>query len=270
MNLLQWWRRRQESPSALRLARLLSPEEGEDWHRLEETTPLGRRVLPMVPLALIVEGRLRENLSGEVIPFLEVTGDGFPTKAYFYERGEPFSLLESLGLTCEIIGAAQKGSQGNSPGQVAEKKTTPPPLETKESELTEEGESQNEQAGEEGKKDANTVELTAMDFAQMWWRGEISTVLRVPEMAPQEEKEGESQENKKKEQPEGTEKKEQEEARKAKPREREKEAQEEASPKCPVCGAEMVLKVAKKGKMAGQPFWSCSRYPECKGTRPKR
>jgi len=36
---------------------------------------------------------------------------------------------------------------------------------------------------------------------------------------------------------------------------------------CPVCGAHMVHRVAKKGKNAGVSFWGCSRYPKCRGTR---
>ncbi|MGC9611009.1 MAG: DNA topoisomerase, partial [Minisyncoccia bacterium] len=36
----------------------------------------------------------------------------------------------------------------------------------------------------------------------------------------------------------------------------------DASMKCPVCGASMVIKLARSGK-----FLSCSRFPECKGAR---
>jgi restriction system protein len=37
---------------------------------------------------------------------------------------------------------------------------------------------------------------------------------------------------------------------------------------CPKCGAEMVLKTARQGKYAGQQFWSCAKYPACKGLLP--
>ncbi|MCP4624903.1 MAG: DUF2034 domain-containing protein [bacterium] len=39
-----------------------------------------------------------------------------------------------------------------------------------------------------------------------------------------------------------------------------------AEPKvsCPKCGADMVLRVAKKGKYAGQKFWGCSGFPGCR------
>jgi restriction system protein len=38
-------------------------------------------------------------------------------------------------------------------------------------------------------------------------------------------------------------------------------------PTCPNCGKHMVLRTARKGQKAGQPFWGCSGYPDCKGTR---
>jgi len=36
-------------------------------------------------------------------------------------------------------------------------------------------------------------------------------------------------------------------------------------PSCPVCGAEMVLRRAKRGANAGDAFWGCPRYPACRG-----
>lgn len=33
--------------------------------------------------------------------------------------------------------------------------------------------------------------------------------------------------------------------------------------RCPKCGAEMVQRTGKNG-----PFWGCSRFPDCRGTRP--
>lgn len=34
---------------------------------------------------------------------------------------------------------------------------------------------------------------------------------------------------------------------------------------CPQCGKAMVLRTAKTGRNAGNPFWGCSGYPDCKG-----
>lgn len=36
-------------------------------------------------------------------------------------------------------------------------------------------------------------------------------------------------------------------------------------PTCPKCGSEMKLRIAKKGKYAGQEFWGCSKFPDCRG-----
>lgn len=39
-------------------------------------------------------------------------------------------------------------------------------------------------------------------------------------------------------------------------------------PKCPQCGKLMALRTAKQGKNAGQQFWGCTGYPDCKATSP--
>ena len=39
-------------------------------------------------------------------------------------------------------------------------------------------------------------------------------------------------------------------------------------PKCPKCGAPMVLRTAKKGSSIGNQFYGCSKFPQCKGIRP--
>ncbi|MBN1674985.1 MAG: topoisomerase DNA-binding C4 zinc finger domain-containing protein [Kiritimatiellae bacterium] len=36
-------------------------------------------------------------------------------------------------------------------------------------------------------------------------------------------------------------------------------------PDCPACGRPMVLRTAKTGKNAGNQFWGCSAYPDCRG-----
>jgi len=38
------------------------------------------------------------------------------------------------------------------------------------------------------------------------------------------------------------------------------------NPTCPLCGSPMQLRTARRGPTAGQQFYGCSRYPECKGT----
>ena len=41
----------------------------------------------------------------------------------------------------------------------------------------------------------------------------------------------------------------------------------EGAPVCPKCGKPMRKVVARKGRNAGRPFWSCIGYPDCDGTR---
>lgn len=36
---------------------------------------------------------------------------------------------------------------------------------------------------------------------------------------------------------------------------------------CPLCGATMVKRIARKGQNAGQTFWGCTTFPACRGTR---
>jgi restriction system protein len=45
-----------------------------------------------------------------------------------------------------------------------------------------------------------------------------------------------------------------------------REAGKPVAPNCPLCGKPMCRRTAKKGPKAGQPFWGCSGYPDCKGT----
>lgn len=42
---------------------------------------------------------------------------------------------------------------------------------------------------------------------------------------------------------------------------------EEGAPSCPICGKAMRKRVARKGRNAGNAFWSCTGYPTCHGTR---
>lgn len=41
----------------------------------------------------------------------------------------------------------------------------------------------------------------------------------------------------------------------------------EAVPVCPRCGGPMINRIAKQGANAGNPFWGCSRFPDCRGIR---
>jgi restriction system protein len=39
------------------------------------------------------------------------------------------------------------------------------------------------------------------------------------------------------------------------------------APACPSCGKPMVLRIARRGSNAGNRFWGCPGFPNCKGTR---
>lgn len=39
-------------------------------------------------------------------------------------------------------------------------------------------------------------------------------------------------------------------------------------PSCPLCSKPMTRRVARKGSKAGEAFWGCSGFPECRGTKP--
>jgi restriction system protein len=43
---------------------------------------------------------------------------------------------------------------------------------------------------------------------------------------------------------------------------------DKSAPVCPKCQKPMRQRFAGKGPNAGQPFWGCTGYPDCKGTRP--
>lgn len=50
--------------------------------------------------------------------------------------------------------------------------------------------------------------------------------------------------------------------------ERDKQREESGTPLCAECGKPMRKRKARSGPKAGQPFWGCSGYPDCKETRP--
>jgi Topoisomerase DNA binding C4 zinc finger len=37
---------------------------------------------------------------------------------------------------------------------------------------------------------------------------------------------------------------------------------------CPICHSQMIKRKAGRGSQAGEEFWSCPNYPDCRGTRP--
>lgn len=41
----------------------------------------------------------------------------------------------------------------------------------------------------------------------------------------------------------------------------------EEAPHCPSCNGTMVKRKVRRGERAGEAFWGCSTYPDCRGTR---
>lgn len=39
-------------------------------------------------------------------------------------------------------------------------------------------------------------------------------------------------------------------------------------PSCPRCASPMITRTARRGANAGSQFYGCTRYPQCRGTRP--
>lgn len=43
------------------------------------------------------------------------------------------------------------------------------------------------------------------------------------------------------------------------------EQTDEIEPLCPICNSKMIKRTAKKGRNAGNTFWGCSQFPNCRG-----
>jgi hypothetical protein len=41
----------------------------------------------------------------------------------------------------------------------------------------------------------------------------------------------------------------------------------DVTPHCLICNSQMVKRKARRGSRAGQEFWGCLNYPQCRGTR---
>jgi restriction system protein len=44
-----------------------------------------------------------------------------------------------------------------------------------------------------------------------------------------------------------------------------KQEMPEIEPLCPICSQKMIMRTARKGKNAGNIFWGCSQFPNCRG-----
>uniref|UniRef100_U9TN39 DNA topoisomerase type IA zn finger domain-containing protein n=2 Tax=cellular organisms TaxID=131567 RepID=U9TN39_RHIID len=50
-------------------------------------------------------------------------------------------------------------------------------------------------------------------------------------------------------------------------RDKETAASTSSAPLCPVCNESMKIRLARRGLNAGEKFWGCARFPNCRGVR---
>jgi len=252
---LNWlgWLKGRGGDRTPRLVPILTREEFAVWASLESATPPSLRVIPNMPVALFVEGRLPRGVEEEVVPFVGVTEEGRVVRAWFFSPTNGYHFLLSLGIKSELVKPKVSPPPPPRTQEKPEEKTQPevsPPLQEPEAPPESDSAAPPTDAPPEEKAPVSTETQSDLykDFAAAWWRGELSAAKLMERIAIKEK----TAETKKPSPP------------------KEQKAQKGETPTCPLCNSPMVLKVAKKGKNAGHRFWSCSRYPECKGTRPYR
>jgi hypothetical protein len=259
LDFLKRGRREREEPRA-KLGRFMSQAEVEEWWELLKDCPRGFLVAPKVPLVLLLEevGGMSEELLSEVVPYVLVAPSGQPFAAYLREEQKALWLtLRSLGLEVRLLGQlrspdlaavpqavpshSQEADHGTAPSPAPE----PPPAEPADRE-----------EAERAVGDEEVGSSPYSDLAKAWWSGQFDVARLFPSPPP-----ASSDQLSKPEQEEG----------KSQPRQEVERTQGKGEvPACPLCGSPMVLRTAKQGKRAGQQFWSCSRFPECRGARPYR
>jgi len=259
LDFLKRGRREREEPKA-RLGQFMSQAEVEEWWELLKDSPRGFLLAPKVPLVLLLDevGGINEELLSEVVPYVLVAPSGQPFAAYLREGQKALWLtLRGLGLEVRLLGQlrspdlAVAPQAGPSPSEEANHDTAPPPAP--------EPPPAEPAHREEAERVAGDEELGASpysDLAKAWWSGQFDVTRLFPSPPP-----ASSGQPSKPEQDDG----------KSQPRQEVERLQGKGEvPACPLCGSPMVLRTAKQGKRAGQQFWSCSRFPECRGTRPYR
>jgi hypothetical protein len=245
------WEREEVRP---RLGQFMSQSEVEAWWQLLKESPQGFLVAPKVPLVLLLEevGGMGEELLSEVVPYVLVAPSGQPVLAYVKEEQKVLSLtLRGLGLEVRSLEeprpsdlAAAPQTLPPSPGE-ARSEVPPPPS----SESPPTGSTDREELGES----------SYSELARAWWSGQFDLARLFPPPPPPPGLPP---------QPEGGGRGEGDGASSRQAPERSQG--NENAPACPLCGSPMVLRTAKQGKRAGQRFWSCSRFPDCRGARPYR
>lgn len=267
MGLFDIFRRKQSSAqTSIRLGVFLNPEEMKLWALLLQKAPGTGLVAPKVPLVLLLEdtGALQDDILSEFVPFVMFGSHGKPVSAYLYRKqinvsavlqrfGVSIKYLEDLKEEHSDVVAGALVIEGQSKAFTAPAvaleaggdKALPVPAEA-EVDRPMPAQTQKEQPRPDSEVYRNVAEA--------WWSGQID-VHKL--FLVKEDKDQTDAAISKEKEPGG--------ASKAVGGDTAGQAGE--SPSCPKCGASMVLRTARQGKNAGKQFWSCSRYPECKGTR---
>jgi hypothetical protein len=257
VGLLDFFKRRHRGRGEVkpRLGQFMTQPEVEAWWQLLKESPQGFLVAPKVPLVLLLEevGGMGEELLSEVVPYVLVAPSGQPVLAYVREE------QKALWLTLRGLGLEVKSLEGSRPLDLAAAPHTLPssPEEVRSEVLP--PVSPGSPPPPTGPIDQEEAEASPYsELAKAWWSGQFDVTRLFPPpppspsgSLPQPGGRGEEDD--------------------PSPRQVSERSQDgESTPACPLCGSPMVLRTAKQGKRAGQQFWSCSRFPGCRGTRPYR
>jgi len=271
MGIFDRIRQRAGKPAVYRLTPPLEPGALELWGEVLVSAPTGTRVSAGVVIDLIVEeenGRaLPEEVAGYVVPYVVFSSGGVPLWAFVRDEDAGIAeFLRAAGLEVRTLGQLRSGRREVQAGD-----TSVPLRENAEeggkvgSKVAEDGAEEPVNAGSGEEHGGEATESTSgdeeggleEDFARAFWEGRVGAaealkaVSQAPAIEPLDPPFVVYQASRAESAKKGGERK-------------------EGVPACPKCGAPMVLKTARRGKRAGKKFWSCSRFPECKGTRPYR
>jgi hypothetical protein len=260
LDFLKGGRRGCEAPKP-KLGQFLSQAEVEEWWGLLKDCPPGFLVAPKVPLVLLLEevGGMSEELLSEVVPYVLVAPSGQPLAAYLREEQKALWLtLRGLGLEVRLLDEPRSSDLAVAPQAVpfhseeANREVAPPPA----SEQPPPAEPPDRKGAERVVRDEEVGSSPYSELAKAWWSGQfdVARLFPSPPSAPSDQPSNPEQEG-----------------NKPQPHQEVERSQGKGeAPACPLCGSAMVLRTAKQGKRAGQQFWSCSRFPGCRGARPYR
>lgn len=256
MNLLSLIKRRKPR---MRVTPPASPALLRAWLRLNKLTPPGYLLLLQVPLGYFIEVEGVEIPElGEPAALLLVNLEGWP-RLVVLERPDPGveALLGGIRLEWVLLEEAEAAL-----AKLATPADTPPPVVALAPAPAEQTpapaevpppppEPVPEPAPEPTPEPAqNEREISRESFARNFWAGQVSWSELYQQHLQSIKEQAESK------------------ATLLQERKDPPPPPNSSTPLCPVCKSPMRLKTARQGRNAGKQFWSCTRFPDCKGTRP--